>query len=114
MLLAEEIDWTDLLGFVEGVRMSKVKNAAGRPPLLRALVGALLKATREMTYRKAEDFIRYYAPARFLCGLTEPEWSPDHNTLCYFETLLGEDGVKVLDEYAARWSQQRANVPDWC
>ena len=67
VILADEIDWTDLLEFVETIRLSKVKNAAGRPPHLRALVGALLlKATRKMTYREAEDLIRYYTPARYL------------------------------------------------
>ncbi len=105
VLLAEEIDWTDLLDFVEGIRMSKVKNTAGRPPQLRALTGALLfRATRKTTYRETEDFIRYYAPARYLCGLTETEWSPDHNTICDFETLLGEDGVKLINEYAVKWA----------
>jgi hypothetical protein len=105
VLLAEEIDWTDLLAFVEGIRMSKVKNAAGRLPHLRALTGALLfRATRKATYRETEDFIRYYAPARYLCGLTETEWSPDHNTICDFETLLGEDGVKAINEYAVKWA----------
>ena len=65
VVLAEEIDWTEFLMFVEMIRLSKVKNGAGRPPRLRALVGALLlKATRKATYREAEDLIRYYAPAR--------------------------------------------------
>ena len=105
VVLAEEIDWTDLLDFVEKLRLGKVKNAAGRPPHLRAMVGALLlRATRKMTYREAEDFIRYYAPARYLCGLTETEWSPDHNTICDFETLLGEDGVRQVNEYAVKWA----------
>lgn len=105
VILTDEIDWTDLLEFVETIRLSKVKNAAGRPPHLRAMVGALLlKATRKMTYREAEDLIRYYAPARYLCGLTETEWSPDHNTLFDFETLLGEDGIRQINEYAVKWA----------
>lgn len=105
VVLTEEIDWTDLLDFVEKLRLSKVKNAAGRPAHLRAMVGALLlRATRRMTYREAEDYIRYYAPARYLCGLTETEWSPDHNTICDFETLLGEDGVRQVNEYAVKWA----------
>jgi hypothetical protein len=105
VLLADEIDWTDLLAFVEGIRMTKVKNAAGRPPHLQTLTGAVLfRAIRKMTYREAEDFIRYYAPARYLCGLTETDWSPDHNTICDFETLLGEDGVKAINEYAVKWA----------
>jgi transposase, IS5 family len=104
-ILADEIDWTDFLMFVELIRLSKVKNAAGRPAHLRALVGALLlRAVRKPTYRETEDLIRYYAPARYLCGLTETDWSPDHNTICDFEKLLGEDGVKQINEYAVKWA----------
>ncbi len=100
VLLTDETDWTELEERVEEIRMGKVKNAAGRPPHLRALMGALvLKATRDMTWREAEDLIRYYAPARYLCGLTETEWSPDHTTLHDFAVLLGEDGVRLLNEY---------------
>ena len=63
VLLTEETDWTELEIEVESIRMSKVKNATGRPPQLRALIGALLlKATRDMTWREAEDQIRHYAP----------------------------------------------------
>ncbi len=105
MLLTEETDWTELEERVEQIRMSKLKSAAGRPPHLRALIGALLlKATRDMTWREAEDLIRYYAPARYLCGLTETEWSPDHTTLHDFAVLLGEEGVKLINEYAVEWA----------
>lgn len=103
VLMTDAIDWTDLLDVVEHIRMSKVKNGAGRPPHLRAMVGALLlKATRDMTLREAEDLIRHYAPARYLCGLTETEWSPDHRTLHDFEVLLGEDGARIINEYAVK------------
>jgi hypothetical protein len=105
VVLAEEVDWTDLLEVVEKIRLSKLKSEAGRPPQLRALVGALLlRATRKATYRETEDLIRHYAPARYLCGLTETDWYPDHNTICDFETLLGEDGVKQINEYAVKWA----------
>src|SRR5687768_11390779 len=53
VLMTEAIDWTDLLEVVEQIRLSKVKNGAGRPPHLRAMVGAIaLKATRDMTLRE--------------------------------------------------------------
>jgi len=84
-----------------------LKSAAGRPPHLRALIGAmLLKATRDMTWRQAEDQIRPYAPARYLCGLTETDWSPDHTTLHDFAQLLGEQGVALLSELTVRWAIQ--------
>ena len=103
VVLTDELNWHELLDLVEEIRSAKLKNNAGRPPHLRALVGALLlKATRDLTYREAEDLIRYYAPARYLCGLTETEWSPDHNTLHDFEVLLGEEGVRLINEYVVK------------
>ncbi|HET6410853.1 MAG TPA: transposase [Anaeromyxobacter sp.] len=105
VVLTDETDWTELEERVDEIRMGKLKNAAGRPPHLRALIGALLlKATRDMTWREAEDLIRYYAPARYLCGLTETEWSPDFTTLHDFAVLLGEEGVKLINEYAVKWA----------
>ena len=41
-VLTVELDWDELLEVVEEIRSSKMKNAAGRPPHLRAMVGALL------------------------------------------------------------------------
>src|SRR5688572_3015895 len=73
--LALELDWTELEFRAEVIRGSKLKNAAGRPPHLRALLGAMvLRATRYVPYRVLEDQIRHYAPARYLCGLTETDW----------------------------------------
>jgi hypothetical protein len=64
------------------------------------LIGAVVfRATRRITYRETEDQIRHDARARYLCGLTETEWSPDANAIQDFEELLGEDGMKRLDEY---------------
>jgi hypothetical protein len=94
VMITEETDWTELEELVQAIRRSKLKNEAGRPPHLRALIGAVLfRALRKMTYRDTEDQIRHYALARYLCGLTETDWSPDANTIQDFEQLLGEDGV---------------------
>lgn len=103
--ITEEIDWTELEELVQAIRLSKLKNAAGRPPHLRALIGALvLRAMRYRTFRDLEDLIRYYAPARLLCGLTETDWSPDANTIQDFEQLLGEEGVKLINEHVVAWA----------
>lgn len=103
--MTDEIDWTELLELVEAIRRSKVTSAAGRPPHLRALTGALVfRATRRMPYRVTEDQIRHYAPARYLCGLTESEWTPDANTIQDFEQQLGEDGMRRLNEYVVKWA----------
>lgn len=105
VVMTDEIDWTELEELIQSIRMSKLQSEAGRPPHLRALAGALvLRATRKMTYRETEDQIRYYAPARYLCGLTETEWSPDANTIQDFEQLLGEDGVRQVNEHAVKWA----------
>jgi hypothetical protein len=105
VLLADEIDWTSLTERVEVIREKKLRSAAGRPPHLRALIGALLlKATRNMTWRDAEDQIRHYGPARYLCGLTETDWSPDFTTLHDFAALLGEEGVALVNEFTVRWA----------
>jgi hypothetical protein len=103
VLLTDSLDWDEILDVVEEIRSSKLKSNAGRPPQLRALVGAiLLKATRDITLREAEDLIRHYAPARYLCGLTDTDWSPDHNTLHDFEKLMGEEGVRRINEYVVK------------
>ncbi len=103
--ITEEIDWTELEELVQAIRLSKLKNAAGRPPHLRALIGALVfRALRHRPYRETEDLIQHYAPARFLCGLTETEWTPDANTIQDFEQLLGEEGVKLINEHVVKWA----------
>src|SRR2546427_81366 len=60
----------------------------------------LLMATKRMSYRDAEDQIRYYAPARYLCGLTETDWTPDFTTIQDFTELMGEEGIGLINEYA--------------
>ncbi len=97
--LTDDLDWTELEFAAESIRASKLKNGAGCPPHLRALLGAMvLRATRYVPYRVLEDQIRHYAPARYLCGLTETEWSPDHNTLHDFFKLMGEEGARLINE----------------
>ena len=105
LMVTEEIDWTELEEIVQAIRRRKLKNEAGRPPHLRALIGALVfRALRSMTYRETEDQIRHYAPARYLCGLTESDWTPDANTIQDFEQLLGEDGVRKINEHVVKWA----------
>jgi hypothetical protein len=101
VVLADALDWTEMEFRAEAIRASKLKNGAGRPPHLRALLGAMvLRSTRYMPYRMLADQIRHYAPARYLCGLTETDWSPDHNTLHDFMELMGEEGARFINEYA--------------
>jgi len=99
VVLTDTVDWTEMELQAEKVRAKKLKSAAGRPPNLRATLGALtLMAIRKMPYREAEEQIRYYAPARYLCGLTETDWTPDFTTIQDFAQLLGEDGCRLINE----------------
>jgi len=101
--LTDTLDWTEMKDQAQQIRSSKLKNAAGRPPHLRALLGTmLLMATRKLTYREAEDLIRYYAPARYLCGLTETEWTPDFTTIQDFTELMGEEGIKLINQHVVQ------------
>lgn len=106
--IADTLDWTELEERAEGIRQKKLKNGAGRPPHLRTMLGAVVfMATRRLTYREAEDQIRYYAPARYLCGLTETEWTPDFTTIQDFTELMGEDGVRLLNEYGVELAVEK-------
>jgi hypothetical protein len=99
VVLTDLVDWTEMEARAEQIREKKLKNAAGRPPRLRATLGALtLMALRSRPYREVEEQIRYYAPARYLCGLTESDWTPDFTTVHDLAQLLGEDGVKLINE----------------
>ena len=101
--LTDTLDWTEMEGQAQQIRSSKLKNAAGRPPHLRASLGAmLLMAIRRLTYREAEDLIRYYAPARYLCGLTETQWTPDFTTIQDFTELMGEEGIKLINQHVVQ------------
>src|SRR5437899_5014194 len=54
--LTDRLDWDDLEARAELIRANKLKSAAGRPPHLRALLGAmLLMATKRMSYRDARS-----------------------------------------------------------
>jgi len=94
------LDWTEMEEGAQRIRSAKLKNAAGRPPHLRALLGAtVFMATRKVAYREAEDLIRYYAPARYLCGLTETTWTPDFTTIQDFTELMGEEGIELINQH---------------
>jgi len=98
--IADTIDWDELQRRAQQIRLAKLKSAAGQPPHLRATLGAMvLMGTRKLTYREAEDLIRYYAPARYLCGLTESNWTPDFTTIQDFTELMGEQGVRLINQY---------------
>jgi len=98
--IADSLDWDELQQRAQEIRLAKLKNAAGQPPHLRATLGAMvLMAIRKLTYREAEDLIQYYAPARYLCGLTETTWTPDFTTIQDFTELMSEEGIRLINQY---------------
>lgn len=101
--LADALDWTALELLAQTIRRRKLKSRAGRKPHLRALLGAvILMGLRRLNYRDAEDQIRYYAPARYLCGLTESKWTPDFTTIQDFTELMGEEGVRQINQFVVK------------
>jgi len=111
--MTDTLDWSEMEERAQQIRSGKLKNAAGRPPHLRALLGAmLLMAIRKLTYREPEDLIRYYAPARYLCGLTETEWTPDFTTIQDFTELMGEEGIKLINQYVVQLADPKTLVAD--
>jgi len=106
--LTDALDWDELENRAQEIRRGKLRNAAGRPPHLRVTLGAMtLMSTRKLTYREAEDLIRYYAPARYLCGLTETQWTPDFTTVWDFTQLMGEEGIKLINQYVVELAVKR-------
>lgn len=109
--LTELLDWLELEAIAQDVRRRKLKSRAGRRPHLRALLGAVvLMSTRRMTYREAEDQIRHYGPARYLCGLSDSTWTPDHTTIQDFTELMGEKGMRELNEFVLQSARQAGLV----
>lgn len=101
--VCEELDWVALEQIVQEIRRQKLKSRRGRKPNLRPLIGAvILMGLRSVTYRDAEDLIRHYAPARYLCGLIDSDWTPDFTTIQDFTNLLGAEGMAKINEFVVK------------
>ena len=99
LLLSDAIPWPDLIDAAADIRLSQVKAASGPQPHYRELLGAVaLMAVRNVTYREAEDLIAHYAPARYLCGLMDSTWQPDHITIFEFTQMLGPEGMDMINK----------------
>jgi transposase, IS5 family len=101
VILADSIDWLEQIQAAHHIRASKVKVLCGPEPRYRELLGAItLMAIRNITYRQAEDLIAHYAPARYLCGLMDSTWRPDHVTIFEFTQMMGPEGMDILNRNA--------------
>jgi hypothetical protein len=103
VVLSKVVDWDLAQAIGEANRSEKVQSNRGLKPHYRALNGAVVfRAVRGVDYRTAEDMIRNYGPARYLCDLHNSHWTPDHNTIWDYEQMLGEKGLQELTDYALR------------
>ena len=108
VLLTDALDWLELEAKAQDIRRKKLKSRAGRPPNLRALLGAVIfMSMRRVPYRDAEDLLRHYAPARYLCDLTESTWTPDFTTIHNFTKLMGPLGLAELNEMAVKMAVEQ-------
>jgi len=99
LLLGDSLNWGELIDVAANVRASKVRSFSGVQPHYRELLGAVaLMAVRSITYRQAEDLIAHYAPARYLCGLMDTSWQPDHITIFEFTQMLGAEGMDAINK----------------
>ena len=104
--LAKVIPWPDQIEIAMNARAQKVKALVGPEPHYRELLGAVaLMSIRSITYRQAEDQIKHYAPARYLCNLMDSSWSPDHITIFDFIQMLGPEGMEKLNTTFLREAQ---------
>jgi hypothetical protein len=98
MMLSDMLPWIELIDMAASVRATKIKGVSGRQPHYRELLGAVaLMGVRNITYRQAEDLIAHYAPARYLCGLMDTSWQPDHITIFEFTQMLGDEGMRAIN-----------------
>lgn len=68
--LCEVLEWDALVAIAEKRREKVITSAAGAKPHLRQNVGAVVvRAMKSCDLRSAEDLIRNYLPARYLCDL---------------------------------------------
>ncbi len=104
--LAKVIPWPEQIEIAMNCRALKVKALVGPEPHYRELLGAVaLMSIRSITYRQAEDLIKHYGPARYLCNLMDSSWSPDHITIFDFVQMLGPEGMEKLNTTFLREAQ---------
>jgi hypothetical protein len=98
VVLTKLIDWQDLIEIAHSIRVHKLPDMRGPTPRYRELLGAVaLMAYKRRTYREAEEMIRYYAPARYLCNMMDSTWNIDHVTIFDFTSIMGTEGMKKIN-----------------
>jgi hypothetical protein len=105
--LTDIMPWPELIEDAINIRASRVKTFSGPEPHYRELLGAVtLMSVRHITFRQAEDLIAHYAPARYLCGLMDSTWQPDHITIFEFTQMMGPEGMDILNKKTLLHAQE--------
>jgi hypothetical protein len=106
VVLSKALDWDLGQAIAEANRGEKIKSTRGQVPHYRALNGAVVvRALKGCDLRTAEDLIRNYGPARYLCDLHNSEWTPDHNTIWDYEQMLGDKGLGEWVDHVLQTAQ---------
>lgn len=100
---SQALDWELIQAIGEIHRENKNKSNQVWSPHFRALSGAIVvKILKACDYRSEEDHIRNYFPVRNLCEVQKSHWTPDHNTIWNYEVMLGEDGLREINDYVLK------------
>lgn len=103
---AHEIDWQLLEEIARERRQLAIKSSRGQQPNYRANCGAVVvRSMKSLDLRSTEDMVRNYLPARYMCDLHNSNWTPDHDTIWEFETMLGEEGLSLFNQHILKNAQ---------
>lgn len=101
--LADTLDWNELIGIAKKGRRAQGFSTMGRQPRYREMLGALvMMAIRKCDYRTAEDLIRFYIPARYLCNLMDSDQSLDHVSIHDFVRMIGANTLSEINAAVLR------------
>lgn len=104
--LTQEIDWQLLEEIARERRSLVIKSSRGLQPNYRANCGAVVvRSLKSLDLRSTEDMVRNYLPARYMCDLQNSHWTPDHDTIWEFETMLGEEGLSLFNQHVLKNAQ---------
>ena len=108
VILKNTLDWEHLEQIYLKHRKKKIKSNAGKKPrhITILIAAVIVRILESCTLRKAQDLMRYYAPARYLCGLNLLTWTPNFRTLWDFEIMLGKEGLKEINDYILKIAKE--------
>jgi hypothetical protein len=96
--LTDSLPWHEMISIAMKRRETVKKSLTGPEPRYRQLLGAIaLMAVKGVNFREAEDLIRNYVPARYLCDLLDSPMEIDHVSIFEFSQMIGPEGMEALN-----------------